>query len=154
MIYATLQQFKEKIPAHIIDAAGYDDETGTLDDMRVQGSIDEAIAEINGYLAKPYDLPFTAESNKTLEGICIDIAVYKLARSYDALTEDIRKRYDDRIAYLSKVMEGKAYLPNPLYLIETSDSEANVAGVAQDNRGKPHIQGNPRLFTRDSLKEY
>lgn len=151
MIYATLQQFKQAIPTHIINAAGYDDETGALDDVRVQASIDEAIAEINGYLAKPYDLPFTATSNKTLEGICIDIAVYKLARSYDALTDDIRKRYEDRLIYLSKVMEGKAYLPSPLYVEEAGDSEVNVA---QDGRGKPNIQSNPRLFTRDSLKEY
>lgn len=152
MIYATLQQFKQAIPTHIINAAGYDDDTGVLDDARVQASIDEAIAEINGYLAKPYDLPFTATSNKTLEGICIDIAVYKLARSYDALTEDIRKRYEDRLTYLSKVMEGKAYLPAPLYLDETSggDSETTIS----NNRGKPNIQSNPRLFTRDSLKEY
>ncbi len=147
MIYASVEDFKKALPSHFVEAMAYSDD-GLVDDGRIQSSLDAAVSEINGYLARPYDLPFTADSNPRLKDLTIDITAYKLARDYGSLNDDIRDRYEDAIKYLSLVASGKAYLPNPLYLEEAS------AGLAQDNRGKPNIQSNKRLFTRDSLKDY
>ncbi len=150
MIYASIDDFKKALPEHFLASVAYGDD-GLLDAGRMQSSIDAAVSEINGYLARPYNLPFTATKNERLKDLTVDITAYKLARDYGALNEDIRKRYEDAIKYLGLVASGKAFLPEPLYL-ETD--EGGEVDNNQASRGKPNIQSNARLFTRDSLKDY
>ncbi len=148
MIYALIGDLKAALPSTMFDAITYG---GDAEDVsaRLQSSIDAATAEIDGYLAKPYNLPFTAESNQRLRDLTIDITAYKLARDYGSLTENIEKRYKEAIDYLKLVGKGGAFLPEPLYEIGETTEDARVG-----TRGKPDIQSSPRLFTRDSLKEY
>lgn len=149
MVYASIEDLKTALPAHIINAVHYGGDDFKVE--RMQASIDAAISEINGYLAKPYTLPLTAQSNVRLKDLTIDISTYKLARDYGALNDDIRKRYEDAIAYLRLVLEGKAYLPEPLYAPDASVDDA--VGDTTD-RGKPSITSNPRIFSRNSLKGF
>ncbi len=150
MIYASVEDFQKALPQDFVEAVAMG-ENNLFDVQRTQSSIDAAISEINGYLARPYNLPFTAPKNERLKDLTVDITAYKLARDYGSLNEDIRQRYEDAIKYLSLVASGKAFLPEPLYL-ETD--EGGEADNNQASRGKPNIQSNKRLFTRDSLRDY
>ena len=79
---------------------------GVIDDATVQMALDDATAEIDGYLNR-YRRPF-ATVPRILTVYCCDIARYRLATGMRQLTDDIQSRYDAAIAYLKLVARGQA----------------------------------------------
>lgn len=75
--------------------------TGAIVDAVLDRALSGASAEIDGYLARyagaTLDLPI-------LTRYCCDMARYRLYR--DAAPEEVRTRYKDAVAYLTKVAQG------------------------------------------------
>lgn len=83
-------------------------------------SIEDASAEIDGYLARRFAVPLVGEPPALVRKLAADIAVYNVfSRKGFALAKEaedaiVAKRYDDAIAYLRMVAEGKAEIPDLL----------------------------------------
>lgn len=83
--------------------------SGDVDDAVLQQALADAAAEIDGYLAGRYSLPFAA-APKVLTGYACDIARYRLCGSAAMVTDDIRDRYRDAVRFLEHVGAGKISL--------------------------------------------
>lgn len=103
--------------------------SGLVDNEVAQQGLDDAAAEINGYLAGRYTLPLP-HPLRLLVVYCCDIAVYRLATGKRQLTEDMVHRYEAAIGYLKLVAAGKAGL-----------------GVGEAAGEKPEVQSNGVVFT-------
>ncbi|MEM7046989.1 MAG: DUF1320 domain-containing protein [Pseudomonadota bacterium] len=105
----------------------------------VTAALSAATAEIDTYLAGRYDLPL-ATPPPILKALCVDIALYKTSLDIGSLTDERRKRYEDALALLRRLADGKADLglPKPK---QTAPSHASFTA-------------SPRLFTRQSLRDF
>lgn len=73
----------------------------------VDDAIQDATEEINGHIGGRYPLPLpNVPSN--LKRMACDIARYRLY--FEKPTEEVRKRYEDAIAFLKRVADNKAHL--------------------------------------------
>ncbi|MFH7767703.1 gp436 family protein [Acinetobacter sp. BSP-28] len=73
----------------------------------VTDAIQDATEEINGHIGGRYPLPLpNVPSN--LKRMACDIARYRLY--FQQPTEEVRKRYEDAIAFLKRVADNKAHL--------------------------------------------
>ena len=82
----------------------------------VKDAIQDATEEINGHIGDRYPLPLpNVPSN--LKRMACDIARYRLY--FDQPTEEVRKRYEDAIAFLKRVADNKAHLQ--IQLPETNE---------------------------------
>lgn len=108
MSYATQQnlidRFGEQELIQLTDRANL----GAIDATVVGRALNDADAQINGYLAARYTLPLTEPMPTILERLACDIARYALYE--DKVTEIVEKRYKDAIALLRDVSSGKAEL--------------------------------------------
>ena len=113
--------------------------TGLVDNEVAQQGLDDAAAEINGYIAHRYLLPLP-KPLRLLTIYCCDIAVYRLATGKRQLTEDMVHRYEAAVAYLKLVAAGKAGL-----------------GVGEAAGEKPNVNNGvvfttkEKVFGRDSV---
>lgn len=138
MAYATL--------ADLIDRYGDQELTQLTDrlgmaapDAAIVGrAIDDASAEIDGYLAVRYALPLTATPS-VLVRLCADIARYRLWD--DRASEEVRRRYEDARRVLERIASGDVSLGLPAL---TSEPLALAEARA----------GNPRVFQRSETDGY
>lgn len=95
-------------------------------DGAVDQALDEASAEIDGYLSVRYPLPLTGEL-KVLRRPCIDIAVYVLANSHARLTDTMENRYQQATSMLTKISKGVIGLgeDEPSAIVEGSEIGAS-----------------------------
>jgi len=127
-----------------IDAIyGPDFLTGMLDegvdpDEAVGHALDMASTEIDTHLSARYRLPL-ANAPAALKLPTINIAIYTLANRHTFLTQTIRERYEDAIALLKRIADGKAGLGMDEPVIETGEG-ASDGGAA--------YFGHERLFER------
>lgn len=112
--YATLQQlidrYNERDLRHITDP-----DAQTVNAARVVQALDDASAEIDGYLERRYALPLTAAEGQrkrlpapaVLVRCACDIAVYRMQtlRPADDI-KDARQRYDDVVKLLKAMAAG------------------------------------------------
>lgn len=112
---------------------------GQIDQLILLRALDDADGEIDGYLAGQYTLPLTTTPT-VLKRIAADIARYRLQE--DRPTDVARQRYDDAIAFLKLLAEGKAKL-----------GVDPTLGAAASSGG-PLVDAPGRTFTKDSLKEF
>lgn len=73
----------------------------------VEDAIQDATEEINGHIGDRYPLPLpNVPSN--LKRMACDIARYRLY--FQQPTDEVRKRYEDAVAFLKRVADNKAHL--------------------------------------------
>lgn len=82
---------------------------GVVDSAVAEQALDDASAEIDGYLMSRYQLPMTS-AMRILTVYCCDIAVYRLCTGKRQLTEDIVHRYEAAQKFLQLVAAGKVGL--------------------------------------------
>lgn len=130
MPYVTQQQlvdrFGEEELIQLTDRAN----AGSIDAAVLNQAINDAGAEIDGYLAGRYQLPL-ATVPPIIALYCGDIARYLLYDDHS--TEEVRKRYDDAIAFLKLVAKGTVRLG--------ADEPAATGGAQMETGG--------RVFGRD-----
>lgn len=110
MTYATpsdlIKRFGEKEAIALSDRAF----AGTVDEVVLADALEQAAAEIDGYLGGRYPLPFNPVPS-ILTGYACDIARYRLCGSGGVVTTDeIRDRYKDAIKFLELAAAGKVSL--------------------------------------------
>ncbi len=114
-----------------------------------QTAVEDADAEIDGYLAKRYKVPLE-KVPKMIGKLSKDIAVYNMAsrRGIDETEREknILNRYKAAILYLTNVAKGIVELDG-----QTSGGSGDALPDAQGNAGFS-IQSSDRLFTRDDMK--
>lgn len=112
------------------------DQSGSVDQTVAERAIDDASAEVDGYIGSRYDLPLDSPP-AVLTRIAADIARYRL---YDNLaTEEVRKRYEDALRFLKSVGKGEISLG-------ASEPPAST--------GSPMVSRGRRMFDDDDLEGF
>lgn len=109
-----------------------------------EAAIEDADAEIDGYLCKRYRVPLTAVP-KVIVKFSKDIAVYNMV-SHTGIDEGDREktvlnRYNAAIAYLTNVAKGI------VDIMEDDDAASTGTG-----NGSFRLSSNQRLFTRNNMR--
>jgi phage gp36-like protein len=144
MSYAAPQDMMNRYPNRDLVQLTNDDPTATTVNTTVlQQALDDASAEIDGYLGGRFTLPLT-DPPEVLNRVASDIAMYRLQalRPLHDIS-DARQRYEDAIAMLSKVAAGELTLG-----IAADGNETAISPVAEI------IQGPERVFSRGTLKGF
>jgi len=118
---------------------------GVVDAVVLGQGLADASALIDGYLASRYSLPLSTIP-PMLEPLCCDIARYKLATGSVRPTDEMRKRYEDAIAWLVQVASGKIGLG-----VDPAGAEPAEAGGSS---GVNFVSGRPRVFDAGSLGDF
>ena len=109
----------------------------------VEQAIADADAEIDGYLAKRYKVPFE-KTPQVINKFAKDIALYNMVSRKGVDENDREKtyltRYNAAIAFLTKVAEGR---------ISIGVSENNTEDAARIGFS---MSDSPRLFSRGNMK--
>nr|DAM25000.1 MAG TPA: head to tail adaptor [Caudoviricetes sp.] len=113
----------------------------------VEEAIEDADAEIDGYLAKRYDVPMSP-APKVLNKFSKDIAVYNLMSRIGIDESNRDKTYLNRYNAAVKFLEGVA---KGLIDIGTSDTGSSQNQAAQKGFRMEHSE---RLFSRETMKGY
>lgn len=140
MAYASVDDWlvSEETQAHIGDLDG----DGEADPAKVADALQNASAEMDGWLAGRYRVPVAdPAAQPVLRVHALNIATYHLARTSSTVTEEIKDRYDASIAYLKAISKGDAQLP------ETPVSDEAAAPTA----GDVQMIAPGRVFTRDEF---
>jgi phage gp36-like protein len=142
--YATVNDVTARYPNRdLVQLTNEDPASTTVNSAPIQTALDDASAEIDGYLEGRFTLPLS-DPPAVLSRLCADIAMYRMQvlRPLHDLA-DARRRYDDAIAMLAKVAAGELTL-----------------GLAADNQEPPAApsaegtQGPTRVFSRNTLKGF
>lgn len=141
MPYATRQDILDREGADALYAAADRDRDGQVDVVAVDRKIGDASAEMDTFLSLRFSLPL-AVVPPVLVRLCVDITLYRLSLSADALTKELRQRYEDAVSLLKKMADGTVGLGIPQNPTVPSDGE--VKG------GEILVSSQPRLFTRRS----
>lgn len=140
MAYSTINDILKMLSeADLIELTAETD-AGAYDPDVVERAIEDADAEIDGYVGTRYKVS-RDPIPPVLRKYSVDIAIYNLYSRRQIVNEEWRKRYEDAVRYLELVAQGKISLG-------TGDSEPGAVNHA------PSIQGPPRIFSRQSLKGY
>lgn len=107
----------------VILSADRDPEDGAADDAAITAACSDASSLIDSYLKRAgYDVPVDPVPPVLVERAS-DIAIYLLSQGPGPNTKEKRKRYEDALAWLELLSEGKAELPG------AADDAAAARGV-------------------------
>ena len=151
MSYSTRAEVREMLKDDALNAIIGDtfEEDEAEREAKIGPSIDMAIgdadAEIDGYLAKRYKVPFDPVP-RVLNKFSKDIAIYNLYSRIGIDEGESEKnylnRYNAAVKYLTLVAEGKVN-------IGTGEGGGDPASAAATGFA---AKSNPRLFSRGSMK--
>ena len=144
MSYAVPQDIISRYPNRdLVQLTNEDPTITTINTAALQQALDDASAEIDGYLGGRFSLPL-AEVPEVLHRLACDVAIYRLQslRPIHDLA-DARRRYDDAIVTLIKVAGGEMTL--------------GIGGVGREpsiGQGAEQTVGPVRVFKRRSMKGF
>lgn len=135
MPYALQQDLIDRFgEAELIQLTDRADPPAGAIDAAVSGkALADADDAINGYLASRYTVPL-ASPPLILTRLACDIARYYLYE--DRVTEAVRKRYEDAVAYLKDAASGKVALG------------VDALGEAPADPGGPQVEAGDRTFSK------
>lgn len=142
MAYATLADITTLQGEDALLLVATDPETGTVAIAAVERALVSATSLIDTHVGVRYRVPLVVVP-ELMRDICIDIALYKLSGVGTGLNDEARTRYEDALALLKRIAEGKANLDLP-----PTATEAPVRA------GRAAIVAGRRMFTRDKLRGY
>jgi phage gp36-like protein len=125
MPYCTLTDIKKAISDEIVKQLTDDDNIGEIVEANVTTAIARADAEIDGYCAVKYAVPFTTVP-EVVAGLSLDMSIYYLYKRR-TVSDDVQKSYDNAIARLKDIAKGLLSLGvDPPPAASTTDgAEAN-----------------------------
>lgn len=148
MAYCTVDEVLDMLKDDMINVIVGDDYIEDKEERRkavtpiAEQAVEDAGAEIDGYLAKRYDVPFT-KTPLVINKFAKDIALYNMVSRKGIDETDREKtyltRYNSAISFLTKVAEG--LIDIGISLNQTEESAQNGFSM----------QSQVRLFTRDSM---
>ncbi|WP_051273246.1 gp436 family protein [Desulfotruncus alcoholivorax] len=109
-MYCTLDDLLGRVPEHVIIDCTDDEDTGQINEGRVNQAIEDATSEINSYCMANYDVPFNPVPN-VIKKHCVDIALYNLMsrRGFDeekGSDRIIQERYKSSVRVLENIARG------------------------------------------------
>lgn len=114
MSYATNQDILTRIGPGKYVLLTDDTNAGIADESRVTQAREAAEAEIDSYAARRYVVPVDAAPDSDLAGVlravAVDLAVHRLYERRPPVPEDVRRRHDWAIVWLSAVATGAVLL--------------------------------------------
>jgi phage gp36-like protein len=134
MTYAVQQNLIDRFGEQELVQLTDRDGAGVIDAAVLTQGLADADGIINGYLASRYTVPL-ATVPAVIVSMASDIARYYLYD--DAATEQVTKRYDDAIRFLSQVAKGELSLG------------VDDAGDAPASGDLPQFEGGGNVFDRD-----
>ena len=144
MSYASPQDMINRYPNRdLVQLTNEDPTVTTINTSVLQQMLDDASAEIDGYLSGRFALPLT-DVPQVLNRLTCDIAMYRLQslRPIHDLA-DARLRYDDAVATLTQVANGE------LGLGLGSDGNETAIGQATEQAAEPR-----RIFSRKRMRGF
>ena len=141
MSYATPDDMIARYPNRdLVQLTNEDPSLTTINSAVLQNSLDDASAEIDGYIEARFTLPLT-QVPASLNLLTCEIAMYKLQalRPLHDM-EDARKRYDDAIRKLEKIARGELTLG-----LSPGGVEPDIAQKVETVQGPRHVFGRKRL---------
>jgi len=136
MAYCTQEDIEKRIGEDDVAALTDYDGDGSPDTEVVAAAIGDACALIDSYLSVRFTVPVSPVAD-VLRTRAVNLSVYFLRLGRDSATEDVRRQYEDDVAWLGEVVNGKVSLG-----IEPSAAEGDRApGVRYESQ--------PRIFGRD-----
>src|SRR5690242_615555 len=111
MSYATPQDIISRYSNQdLVQLTNEDPSITTINTTVLQRALDDASAEVDGYLGARFAMPLS-DPPSVLNRLTTDIAMYRI-QSLRPLHDlaDARKRYDDAIAMLTRVAAGELTL--------------------------------------------
>jgi len=138
MAYSQLADIQERIPEDILLQLTDDDDTGNVDEAKVNASITRADSEIDAWCSGRYAVPF-ATVPPIIAELSADLATYYLySRRQEIIPEARSERYRANQALLKAISSGQVQLPG--------------AASAKTGSTRIEVTGNDRLFSRDRLR--
>jgi phage gp36-like protein len=144
MSYATADDLIARYPNRdLVQLTNEDPAATAVNTSALQQALNDAAAEIDGYLEGRFALPL-AQPPAVLNRLACDIAMYRL-QSLRPLHDlaDARKRYEDAIGFLLEAAKGTVTLG----LSSTNQEPPSAPGAST-------VQGPQRVFDRDKLKGF
>lgn len=144
MSYASPQDIINRYPNRdLVQLTNEDPTVTTVNTAALQQALDDASAEIDGYLGGRFTLPIT-DPPSVLNRLTVDVAMYRL-QALRPLHDiaDARQRYDDAVAMLTKVAAGELTLG-----IAADGKETEIAQSAEQ------AEGPVRVFNRNTMKGF
>lgn len=141
MIYATRQNMIDAFGEHEVLALTDRGNFGQIDDAVLCRALEQADAQIDGYLQGRYTLPL-AVVPRLLAVYACDLARYRLTGGDATETEAVRNRYQDAIKGLSAIRDGQLNLG-----LDPAQQAAPEAGAVR-------VCAPVRAFGRDTLERY
>lgn len=142
MAYTTVAEIKKAISEEIVKQLTDDDNIGEIVEANVTAAIARADAEIDGYCAVKYSVPFTTVP-AVVAGLSLDMSLYYLYKRR-TVSEDVQKAYDNAIARLKDIAKGLLSLG-----VDPPPAASTTADGAECNK-----TASDRIFTRDTLKGF
>lgn len=110
---------------------------GELDQAKIAQALDDAEAQIDGYLRGRYTLPLASPS-RYVETLACDLARYRL---YPRPTDEVRKRFEDATKALSDISRG---------VIQLGAAGKTPAPLTDG----PQVSAPERVMTLDKLRDF
>lgn len=136
MGYATQADIVAQFGEREVIALADRDNLGVIDAAILQSALNDASAEIDGYLVGRYIVPLTVVS-RLIVTYCCDIARYRLSGATVTEVETVRSRYKDALRFLEGVRDGK----NDLGVDVAPATDATVQNLVYVTNGE-------RIFAR------
>ena len=109
MAYATVDDAIRQHGERMIRDVSDHDRDGAIDVPTVEQALEDSSSEIDSYLAIRYPTPLPAVPT-VVRLYTVEMAVYRMANTGAGYSEDLRKRYEDAVAFLKSIAAGKADL--------------------------------------------
>ncbi len=140
MAYAVQDDLLQQIPEDGLIQLTDDDRTGVVDSTKVARAIEDADAEIDGYLGKKYTVPIPS-APALVRNLSVTIAIYNLFSRRGEVDEGRERRYKNAVKSLENIAKG---------LISLGEVPAPT-----ENPGESASFGSEdRVFTRDKMEGF
>ncbi len=152
MAYASPNDMIARYPNRdLVQLTNDDPATLTINAAVLQQALDDASAEIDGYLDGRFALPLS-DPPALLNRLACDIAMYRL-QALRPLHDiaDARRRYDDATALLTRVAAGAVTLG---LAPDNQDAPIAPGSIVVEAGGDPSGVLPARIFSRGTLKGY
>lgn len=110
-----------------------DDNSGSVNASVVDAALEEASGTVDSYCRNRYTTPL--QTSDVVKARTLDIAVYLLfsRRRQVKISETVRQRYEDAIAFLKDVAAGRVQLDQPASAAPQSSTQGAEIG------DRPHV---------------
>lgn len=149
MAYATEADLDRVWGVRDVDLVSIDATLAGRDHAKISAALDDASGIVESYCGRRYPLPLTLSDTgqRLVTGYVCDVAVYRLATQAGRMTEIIKDRNAQALAWLTAVAQGKADL-----LVVAAPGTAAAAPSITPNEAV--LVADERFFSRDRLRGY